>query len=91
MLGGVAKGKLGSALSNCPTMKGCPLSDQAGVDGAGCLADGSTAMFVVGGAAVAAGVIVLLTAPSAKPASSGWRFTPVVGKAGFAGVLERRF
>jgi hypothetical protein len=91
-LGAVAKGKLGSALSNCPTKTRCPLADQAGVDSAGTLADGSTASFVLGGAALAAGVVVFLTAPSAKAAApSGWRFTPVVGRTGVSGVLEGSF
>jgi hypothetical protein len=91
-LGGVAKSKLDSALSNCATKKSCPISDQAGVDSAGSLADGSTAMLVVGGAALAAGLVVFFTAPSAKPAAaSAWRFTPVVGPTGAAGILERRF
>jgi hypothetical protein len=91
-LGAAAKGKLDSALVNCPTKKNCPMSDQAGVSSAGNLADGSTALFVVGGAAIAAGIIVWLTAPSEKPAAPVvWRVTPVVGRTGAAAVVERRF
>ncbi len=69
-LGGVALSQSSSAKSQCPTL---PCSNKSAIDSensAGSLADGSTAMFVVGGAALAAGIITLVTAPSAKRAAA---------------------
>ncbi len=62
-LGLVAMSKNNTAKTACP---GVQCSDMAGVTAAqqaGTFADASTAMFVIGGAAVAAGVIVILTTP----------------------------
>jgi hypothetical protein len=52
----------------------------------------STVGFAIGGAAVAAGAILFLTAPSSpSPAKTGVRFSPAVGKDSAFGVLEGGF
>ena len=67
-LGALAASTNASAKAACPLV---PCSNKGGVDQAtqaGTLADGSTAAFIVGGAAIAAGVATFFTAPRGAPA-----------------------
>jgi hypothetical protein len=74
-LGGLAKSKFASAKTTCPNI---PCSDMGGIDAAhqaGVMADAATGMFVVGGAAVAAGILTFALAPSgpgAGKSKSAW-------------------
>jgi serine/threonine-protein kinase len=92
-LGGAAIGKNNASKAECDP-KDPRLCSQAGVDArgaAGRLADASTAMFVIGGAAAAAGLTVFLTVPKggdAKTAALGFRAVPVFGP-GAAGLSLR--
>lgn len=79
---GLAASANSTAKTACPKPK---CIDQDGVDAsirAGTFADASTALFIAGGALVATGPIVFLTAPSSKPAAPAkeraW-ITPVLG------------
>jgi hypothetical protein len=70
VMGLLASSKNGDAKTACPNV---PCSDKTGVDAshqAGTFADASTGLFVVGGAAVAAGLIVIFTAPRGRSAPS---------------------
>src|SRR5262249_44784281 len=93
-LGGLAKSRWNTALSGCQggdTTKGSPTAIQDG-SAASTLAAGSTAGIVIGGAAVVAGVVVLVTAPSRKtPASARWEIAPAVGPGGAAAFVRGRF
>jgi hypothetical protein len=87
VLGGIASSKSSTAKALCPVV---PCSNKTAIDGenaAGSLADGSTAMFAIGGGALAAGLITLFTAPSAKSAKppSGRWIVPTFGP-GVAGL-----
>jgi hypothetical protein len=93
VLGVMAKNAWDQVVSQCanPALHtGCAPSDEGKYASAGRMADGSTASFVLGGAAVVTGVVVWLTAPSARP-TSGWRITPVVGRCGASASVEGRF
>jgi hypothetical protein len=93
-LGGVAKSKWDSALAGCQggDKTRCSSTAIEGGSSAAGLATGSTVSFIAGGALVATGLIVLLTAPSRKdPPSTGVRFVPVVGPSTAFGALEGRF
>lgn len=93
-LGLSARSAWNSVLAHCNppgSQRGCRPADASVFDKAGALADGSTATFVIGGAAIVTAGVLLLTAPSAKKAPAAWRFTPVVGRAAAAGVLEGSF
>ncbi len=87
-LGGLAASTNASAKTACPLV---PCSNKTGVDQAnqaGTFADGSTAALIVGGAALAAGVVTFLTAPRApsKPLARATWMAPFVGpgRAGLA-------
>jgi len=92
VLGALARSARDEVSARCASASprtGCLPSDQGLWQGAGRMADGSTASFIFGGAAVATGLVLWFTAPAAKQVGpSGWRFTPVVGRGGAAGVLE---
>src|SRR5262249_13851854 len=65
-LGGVAKSKNDGAKATCPVI---PCANMGAIDDAhtaGTLADAATGLFVVGGAALAAGILTFALAPSAK-------------------------
>lgn len=89
-----------AASSNGDAKKACPLvpcSDKAGIDlahQAGKLADGSTAAFVLGGAALAGGVITAILAPTAKgdkkATPSAW-IAPAFGRGAAGLVFGRTF
>ena len=84
-LGAMAKSKWNGALAGCqggdPT-KCSPAAISEGSTASG-LATGSTVGFVVGGAALAAGVVVFLTSPGPRASSSArWELSPVVGPGG---------
>jgi hypothetical protein len=51
----------------------------------------ATAGFIAGGACVATGLVVLLTAPSRKAKAPALRVTPVVGREGALGMMEGSF
>lgn len=86
--GGMALGKHASLVDQCPEGR-CFASQRASlqsdVDAYHTLGAASTAGFVIGGAALATGVILLVTAPKAKREA---RVTPLIG-AGFAGARGR--
>lgn len=93
VLGGIAIAKNSASKANCDTSDP-RLCSPAGADArlaAGGMADASTAMFIVGGVAVATGLTVLLTARKGgehKPKVGGLRWleaAPLVG-AGTAGL-----
>ena len=93
-LGFVAKSKWDGALAGCQGGDKTRCTPAAIGDGSGAagLATGSTVSFIAGGALVATGLIVFLTAPSSKaPPSTGVRFVPIVGPGVASGVLEGRF
>ncbi|APR81750.1 Hypothetical protein A7982_07099 [Minicystis rosea] len=92
VFGGLAIGKNSKAKELCPEVQ---CSDATGVDAsvtAGKFADASTGLMVAGGVMAVGGLVLLLTAPSAKPADrapdKAW-ITPVVGS-GFAGLVAGR-
>jgi hypothetical protein len=93
VLGGLAKSKWDTALLGCKGGDTTKCSPAAIADGktASTLATGSTVGFVAGGAALAAGVIVLLTAPSQRAHASGWEVVPAIGLGGSGGVVRGRF
>ena len=83
--GVLAIGKWSGAAKQCPNGV-CPSkSVQAGFDGAGTLADVSTASYVVGGVGLAAGLVLLLTAPRTTSSRGAIHVAPMVG-AGTAGI-----
>ena len=76
-LAGVASSKWSSAKNACPAVPPC--GNMSSIDGAaqaGSLADAATALFAVGGAALASGIIVFATAPRAPRATQ-----PTTGRA----------
>lgn len=68
----------------CPD-KLCPESEAPALDQAKTLASVSTAGFVVGGALVATGAVLLIVRPGAKKPQAGARVTPEIG-VGYLGV-----
>ena len=64
------------------------VSDQKGAQSAATL---STLGFVAGGALLAAGVVVFITAPKGEGASTGLRVTPTLGPGGGAMTLRGAF
>jgi hypothetical protein len=83
--GALAIAKWSGATSECPNAV-CPSSaDRAAFVGAGTLADVSTATYIAGGVGLAAGLVLLLTAPHAAPARGAIHVDPLVG-AGTFGV-----
>jgi hypothetical protein len=85
LFGLLAISKWSGAASTCPNGV-CPnAADKAGFAGAGTLADVSTISYVIGGIALAAGGVLLITAPRASSPSSAWRFGPLFGP-GAAGL-----
>jgi hypothetical protein len=95
VLGVVAKNTWNELLSHCKdpgARTGCRPADAPNLDRAARLADASTAMFVIGGAAVAAAGALFFTAPRAKSgASTAWIITPAVGATGAGALIGRRF
>jgi hypothetical protein len=91
VLGVMAKSRWKSALDagHClPDGTGCDPVAKGRVDdatsAAGRLADGSTAGFVVGGAALVAGIVTFATAPAAPREAATWRLVPARSGAGAA-------
>jgi hypothetical protein len=76
-LAGVAYSKKGDLDAVCSTNKHCPVASQSDIDALKTFGNAATALFVIGGAAAGAGIIVLATAPPAQktPASSGLQVT----------------
>src|SRR5262249_30271223 len=62
--GGIALGKHGSLADACPN--GCPSSSQADIDSYHTMGTLSTVGFIVGGVALAAGAVLVITAPKAN-------------------------
>jgi hypothetical protein len=92
-LGLAAKAKWNQALSECQNQDPTRCSSQ-GIDHgntAFSLSLGSTIGFVVGGAAVVAGIATFITAPSKTAPASGWEVVPAVGPGGVAAVVRGRF
>jgi hypothetical protein len=84
--GGLAISKNNAVKEACPVASDpCDPATVKSSRQAGTFADVSTAMFVVGGAALAAGIIVYFTAPSRREPARAWA-TPLIG-AGTAGVV----
>lgn len=92
-LGVVAKSSWDRALGGCQNgdKTRCPEAAIADGNSAKGLATGSTVGFVAGGALVATGLVVLLTAPSKKASSAGVRLVPVVGPGVASALVEGRF
>lgn len=100
--GGLAISANGDAKTKCPQTQCSDADGVAASTRAGTFADASTGLFVAGGAAAAAGLIVFLTAPSTKaepspslsPAKEKAWLTPVFGGFGgfgsFAGLSAGR-
>jgi hypothetical protein len=82
-LGGAALAKKSSLNTVCDATKHCPTASQGDIDSMKTLANTSTALFAVGGAAAGVGLIVILTSPSLRssPQRTGITVTPVVGLA----------
>jgi hypothetical protein len=92
-LGFMAKSTWEEALSHCPggdrtrcSETGISLGNEASTS-----ATISTIGFVVGGAAVAAGIILWATAPAGKPSKAGFRVVPAVGADGVCGMVQGAF
>lgn len=75
--GGLSLGKVSSLKERCPG-GACAPSDQGDLDAAGALGTTSTVAFVVGGVAVAAGVVLLVVnrPPKQEPAAAGLHLGP---------------
>jgi hypothetical protein len=86
-LGGAALAKERSLSTLCGSMKKCPNANASDISTMKAMANASTGLFAVGGAAAGVGLIVTLTAPSGKsqPKPTGPQVRPVVGL-GIAGV-----
>jgi len=86
-LGGAAFAKERSLNTLCGPTKKCPNADASDIGTMKAMANASTGLFAVGGAAAGVGLIVTLTAPSGKsqPKPTGLTVRPVVGL-GVAGV-----
>jgi hypothetical protein len=102
VFGAMAKSKWDEALTGCRGPEGTRCSDTAiGLgDDAATQATVSTVGFVAGGVLVAGGVVLWLTAPSAKPAATAARLRPApfelelspsFGPGGAYGALRGRF
>jgi hypothetical protein len=86
--GSMALGKHGALAEACTLPGGrCPASAKGDLDAYNTFGLVSTTGFVAGGAAAAAGLVLLLTAPKAKPPAAGV-LAPVIG-AGYLGVAGR--
>ncbi len=86
---GLAASKRSSLLVHCPTGHCAPSQEGAlggDVDSLHTLATVSTAGFIGGGVLAAAGVVLLIAAPKARPQAAGWM--PLVGP-GFVGAQGR--
>jgi hypothetical protein len=88
--GAMSLGKVGELEEDCPGGRCSTAEHQDLIDEAGLLGNVSTALFIVGGAGVATGVVLLIVRPSlgeddARPTA---RVTPWIG-AGGAGLLGR--
>jgi hypothetical protein len=92
-LGGLARSRWSTALAGCLGGDRTRCSAPAIADGhtASTLATGSTIAFVAGGAALAAGVVVALTAPRRPPASAAWVIVPAFGPGLAGGIVRGRF
>lgn len=86
VMGGVALSKMNELEEKCPT-KQCDPADKSLADSARTFAHVSTAGFVLGGAGLAAGAVLLLLRPG-KPAPSEASVRPWLGL-GQAGVMGR--
>jgi hypothetical protein len=88
IFGVVAIRKWSGASTTCPGGT-CPTAaDKASFQGAGTLADVSTVAYVVGGIALAAGAVILITSPRASSPKSAWRLAPLLGPTGAGLHLE---
>lgn len=88
VMGGMALGKHGALAQACTLPDGrCPTTAKGDLDAYNTFGLVSTTGFVAGGAAAVAGLIVLLTAPKAKPPGQG-AITPILG-AGYLGAQGR--
>jgi hypothetical protein len=78
--GGIALAKHGELAKKCPPPSGnCDGSvTQGDLDSFRGVANGATAGFVLGAALAATGIVLMVTAPKAKPAAGAW-ITPLVG------------
>jgi hypothetical protein len=84
-----ASSKWNDARNRCPAGGHCDAAGASLSQDAGAAADRATASFVVAGIALAAGVVLWLTAPSSSPVESGKtavRITPAGPGAGTVGV-----
>jgi len=92
IFGAVALSRAGDARAKCAGDASCKPTTAASSNGAYAFADLSTGFFLAGGAAIAAGAVLWLTAPSeAKTTSARLRLVPVVGSGAAGGFLEGSF
>ncbi|MBW2522784.1 MAG: hypothetical protein JRI23_01350 [Deltaproteobacteria bacterium] len=94
ILGGLASSKVSDARDDptlCPD-EVCTQEGRDQIDSAEGMAHGSTALFVIGGAFVVGGVIMLLTADSGdEPAEETARLIPTIGPSGAGLTLRGRW
>jgi len=89
--GWIAKSKLDESNDGpCDATDHCSTAGRTLRHDAGSAATVSTIAFAAGGAALAAGLVIYLTAPRG-PASSGLALAPLASPGGGGGVLEGRF
>jgi len=89
--GALASSKYGDAEDACPTFHDCSPSAMDARKTAGTFATISTVGVSAGLAAVAAGVVLILTHRSTSPAAAHARLVPAVGPGVAGGVLEGAF
>jgi len=85
IFGLLAIGRWSGASSECPNGICKSAADKANFAGASTFADVSTTTYVIGGIALAAGAVLLVTAPRAVSPTGAWRFAPMLGP-GTAGL-----
>ena len=85
IMGGLAVAKHKSLVSACPT--GVCVGQDDAISAYHTYGTASDVGLFVGGAVAVAGIVLVVTAPKAAPATQGW-VTPVVGP-GFAGAVGR--
>jgi hypothetical protein len=87
VFGSMASSKWSSSKDACATPSNCPNHDQAVSDHDAAKVDAtiSTIALAAGGAALAAGAVIFLTAPRRRAIGTAWQLAPWVGLSG-AGI-----
>jgi hypothetical protein len=86
-VGAAALGKRATLASKCDANRMCPPDQQSTIDGYHALGGASTGLIIAGGLVAAGGAVLMVLAPGAKPATSGW-IAPEIGL-GMVGVRGR--